>query len=435
MLTTSVPHSGQTGRVVGALLGAAMLAVLLLPGAVSASSAPTISSSASTTFTVGSAGSFTVTTTGNPTPALTKSGDLPSGVSFSDNGNGTATLAGTPASGTAGTYPLTITASNGILPNAVQSFTLTVSAAGPNVTINQASAQGDPTASSPINFTVVFSAPVTDFTGSDVALAGTAGGTKSATVTGSGTTYNVAVTGMTTAGTVVASVPAGVAYDASSRPNQASTSSDNSVTWTPVTTTLTLTNSASVITWREAIELDIQLGPSGANRSVILEATHDGVTWSTIASLATDSAGRATFSYRPARNLSYRARFTGTSDLPAVTSNTTRTLVRQIGLLRPNNAGTITSIARYKSITFTTTVRPSRPEVGQAKVTFVFYRRIAGVWTLITKRDVYASPLSVAKTTFKFSRTGNWSVRSIVNSTTHNLKSAWSPLERFFVRG
>jgi hypothetical protein len=50
-------------------------------------------------------------------------------VTFTDNLNGTATLAGTPALATNGTYPLTITASNGNLPNATQNFTLTVSAA------------------------------------------------------------------------------------------------------------------------------------------------------------------------------------------------------------------------------------------------------------------------------------------------------------------
>ena len=71
---------------------------------------------------------FAVTTTGTPTAALSESGALPSGVTFVDNGNGTATLAGTPAASTAGTYPLTITAANGVTPNATQSFTLTVAA-------------------------------------------------------------------------------------------------------------------------------------------------------------------------------------------------------------------------------------------------------------------------------------------------------------------
>ncbi len=48
-------------------------------------------------------------------------------MTLTDNGNGTASLAGTPAAGTAGSYPITITAANGVSPNAQQSFTLTVS--------------------------------------------------------------------------------------------------------------------------------------------------------------------------------------------------------------------------------------------------------------------------------------------------------------------
>jgi len=88
--------------------------------------APTITSANSTTFTVGAAGSFTVTTTGFPLDPITETGALPSGVTFVDNGNNTATLSGTPAAGAAGTYPITITASNGVLPNATQVFTLTV---------------------------------------------------------------------------------------------------------------------------------------------------------------------------------------------------------------------------------------------------------------------------------------------------------------------
>ncbi len=47
-------------------------------------------------------------------------------MTFIDNGDGTATLAGTPAAGTGGSYPFTITASNGIGTDATQSFTLTV---------------------------------------------------------------------------------------------------------------------------------------------------------------------------------------------------------------------------------------------------------------------------------------------------------------------
>jgi hypothetical protein len=87
--------------------------------------APAITSASGVTFTAGTAGTFTVQTTGFPTPpTITKTGSLPSGVNFVDNSNGTATLSGNAS--TAGIFPITITANNGVAPNATQSFTLTV---------------------------------------------------------------------------------------------------------------------------------------------------------------------------------------------------------------------------------------------------------------------------------------------------------------------
>src|SRR3989441_9128598 len=79
----------------------------------------------------------------------------------------------------------------------------------PAVTINQAAGQADPTSASPINFTAVFSEPVSGFTGAGVTLSGTAGATKTVTVSGGPSTCNVAVSGMTTAGTVLAPIPDG----------------------------------------------------------------------------------------------------------------------------------------------------------------------------------------------------------------------------------
>jgi Bacterial Ig domain/Bacterial Ig-like domain len=107
----------------------------------------------------------------------------------------------------------------------------------PTVTINQAAGQADSASASPINFTIVFSEPVSGFTGADVTIGGTAGGTKTVTITGSGSTYNAAVSGMTTAGTVSATIAAGVATDAANNANTASSSTDNTVTWTPPDTT------------------------------------------------------------------------------------------------------------------------------------------------------------------------------------------------------
>ena len=100
----------------------------------------------------------------------------------------------------------------------------------PTVTIDQALAQVDPTNVSPINFTVVFSEATTNFATGDVTLGGTAGAT-TATVTGGPTTYNVAVSGMTGDGTVIATIAAGVASDSLGNGNTASTSTDNTVTY------------------------------------------------------------------------------------------------------------------------------------------------------------------------------------------------------------
>jgi hypothetical protein len=114
-------------------------------------------------------------------------------------------------------------------------------AAGPSVTINQAAGQSDPTSSSPIEFTVTFSASVTGFDYADVDLSSsTVGGTPIVAVSGSGKNYTVKVSGMTSNGTVVASIPAGAAQDAGN-PSLASTSTDNSVTWSSKTPPPTVT--------------------------------------------------------------------------------------------------------------------------------------------------------------------------------------------------
>lgn len=69
--------------------------------------------------------SFTVRTKGYPAASLTETGALPSGFSFTDNGNGTATLAGIALSNSQRLYPLTLSASNAS-GTTRQSFRLTV---------------------------------------------------------------------------------------------------------------------------------------------------------------------------------------------------------------------------------------------------------------------------------------------------------------------
>ncbi len=111
-----------------------------------------------------------------------------------------------------------------------------VGGVAPSVTINQAATQADPTNVSPVNFTVTFSEPVTGFTSGDVTVGGSSGASGAGQVVAEiapfdGTTYNVAVSDMSTNGTVIATVAAGAANDLVGNPNTASTSTDNLVSY------------------------------------------------------------------------------------------------------------------------------------------------------------------------------------------------------------
>ncbi|MEG4916550.1 DUF4347 domain-containing protein, partial [Microcoleus sp. B7-D4] len=114
-----------------------------------------------------------------------------------------------------------------------------VDGVAPTVTINQATGQTDPTSTSPINYTVTFSEPVTGFDAADIDLSGTAGAT-TATVTGSGANYNVAVSGMTAVGSAIGIVKAGGVTDIAGNTNTASTSTDNIVTYDNIAPTVTI---------------------------------------------------------------------------------------------------------------------------------------------------------------------------------------------------
>ncbi len=94
--------------------------------------APSITSANNTQFTYNEQSQFIVTAIGIPVPTLSEEGALPSGVTFTDNHNGTATIAGVPTN--SGTYDLTIIAQNGALPNAVQPFTLNVNKGNQTIT-------------------------------------------------------------------------------------------------------------------------------------------------------------------------------------------------------------------------------------------------------------------------------------------------------------
>ena len=115
---------------VGAIGSGAQIAAFAIG---KAGTAPTITSANTTSFADTVAGTFTPTATGPPAPLSTVTGTLPAGVTLNTL---TGVLSGTPGLGTAGTYPLVVTASNGVAPNATQNFSLVVTVAGvaPSIT-------------------------------------------------------------------------------------------------------------------------------------------------------------------------------------------------------------------------------------------------------------------------------------------------------------
>ena len=205
--------------------------------------------------------------------------------------------------------------------------------------------------------------------------------------------------------------------------------------------TITLTTSAPtppgaqnpVITWGQGFTLGVRFASNGSGKTVQLQGTRDGVTWTTITNLTMGSSGSTSYHYTPVTNLWYRAVFAGTSDLAAATSNQVRTVVREIALLRPTNSGAVRSISRNTSITFTTTVRPARPELAPARVSFWFYHQVNGSWVLAAKHDVVIDAAGLARYTFTFSSSGQWYVRMAANPTPYNANSVMSPTERYSV--
>ncbi|RNL62175.1 S-layer family protein [Nocardioides marmoriginsengisoli] len=93
---------------------------------VTVNEAPELVGPSEARFVTGSANEIGFSSDGFPQAAITRTGTLPAGLSFVDNGNGSAKISGTAPASAVGTYPITITASNGESPDAVIHLTLEV---------------------------------------------------------------------------------------------------------------------------------------------------------------------------------------------------------------------------------------------------------------------------------------------------------------------
>jgi Bacterial Ig-like domain (group 3) len=151
------------------VVASAMLAGVLTPAASAGSStvveamsgtAPRITTASKLQYQAGGYNVLPVTATGSPTPTLSASGTLPPGLLFEPNKYGTAVILGQNLPPVAGhAFTLTVTATNGVTPNAVQHLTLI---AGTTTTTTSVSASPSPAvAGQPVTYTAKV-APVPD---------------------------------------------------------------------------------------------------------------------------------------------------------------------------------------------------------------------------------------------------------------------------------
>ncbi len=108
-------------------------------------------------------------------------------------------------------FPVRVTTSINSAQDALGNFALeptstdnfvTLDNVGPTISLGPAPGQANPTSASTINFRIVFNEPVTTFDSSDISLSNSSANVSTATVqvTGSGTTYNIAVSNFTSNG-------------------------------------------------------------------------------------------------------------------------------------------------------------------------------------------------------------------------------------------
>ncbi len=191
------------------------------------------------------------------TPTFTGTAEAGSTVRILDGvtqvGSGVATAGGTYSIvSTAlvnGVHSITATATDptGNLGPASASTSVTIDTVVPTLTLNQAVGQGDPTTTSPVNFTIASNEPVTGVTNTDVTYTGTAGATTS-NVTGSGASYNLATSGMTKTGTVIPTFATGGALDIAGNASGTATYTDRTVTYTDnVAPAVTITGFSSSV--------------------------------------------------------------------------------------------------------------------------------------------------------------------------------------------
>ncbi len=208
-------------------------------------------------------------------------------------------------------------------------------------------------------------------------------------------------------------------------------------TATPVpVATLTLEASAAMTTWPSQVTLTVTLVPppgvATAGRPIRIETSPDGVAWSSVETLALslDEAGSASATYAPIATLRYRAVLDGAPDLPAMTSDPVRVVVRQYASLRPAPSRTHPGDA----VTFAVTVRPARADSLAGTVTLEVTRLAGKAWKPVAVRRATPDAKGIARFPFTFEDAGTYRVRTRAAATARVAASAWTKPQTWTVR-
>jgi hypothetical protein len=157
------------------------------------------------------------------------------------------------------TDTFSVTGDGGVFSFTVQQPVACIDAINPEITVNQSPSQVDPTSTDSATFKVIFNETINagTFTSSDISLSGTSGNITVGPIEVSpfnGTSFEFTVTGMTDGDIVTASIPAGWIEDTSGNTNNASSSSDNEITYSagetiPPTISSTNFSNDSLLPW------------------------------------------------------------------------------------------------------------------------------------------------------------------------------------------
>jgi len=142
-ITGTVSSTGGGTYVVDLALDDGTLGTVTVPITFTVNQAPSFSTASSGTCVANTACSITVTTVGYPAASLGEAVALPSGLSFHDDADGSASILGTPTDADVGTVTFPITATNGIASAAVQDYSLAI-VANPTIPTPQSTGGGTP---------------------------------------------------------------------------------------------------------------------------------------------------------------------------------------------------------------------------------------------------------------------------------------------------